>query len=269
MSEQAYGTQIGAGQGDGTSNQPSVQDDSNQQGSQPNGMDQIKSNEQQVTMEYLKEMEERLARQQQSFSDRLESRVNKEIKAAFDDANRSIELGKAAGLKYTAQQEQQIRDHAMNQARAKAYQEQSQPNPSQPQQGREVGNQSEVVAYVNKEVQRIMRETGVYIDPKEADAMIVGEGDNRNTQLTPYQYIQAFESLARQRQPNIQPQGPSTRIPSYATGGKPSTSQTALRQQFDKEMTQIRQGTHPTIRRGNAKGINDLEISYRQKGLEL
>jgi hypothetical protein len=270
MGDEVYGTRPGGEQEGGTSN-ASGQEVSVPQGSQPAGQE-LEGSELRITPEYLKEMEQRIieeaTRRAQSMTDKMGSRLDKEIQSALERATETIELGKQAGIKYTPEQEQAIRDKAINTAYTKLNQQDpsSTQNSAQPQDQGSQPNDPGV--WVSQEVQRIMGETGVYIQPEEANKLILGE--NGENKLTPYQYIQAFESLARQRQLNQnQPQGRSPAIPSYVTGGQASTSQSALRQAYDKEIAQINRGTHPTIKRGETLAIQNLEIAYKQRGLEL
>jgi hypothetical protein len=275
MGEQVYGTRSGGEQEGGTS-LASDQNVSRQQGSQPEGQER-RGSELTITPEYLKEMEQRIieetTRRAQSMTDKMGSRLDKEIQTALQVATQSIELGKQAGIQYTPEQEQAIRDKAINSAYAKLNQpDQSSPSYSEQQEEMQMqdqmGQQANPWMWVNLEVQRIMRDTGVYIPPEEADKLIIGEDTDQ--EISPYRYIQAFESLAQQRKSNSsQPQGPSAAIPSYVTGGKAPGSQSALQQQYDKEMAQIAKGTHPTIKRGQHMAIQNLQIAYRNKGLNI
>lgn len=210
-------------------------------------------------------------------TDKMGSRLDKEIQSALQTATQAIELGKQSGVKYTPEQEQAIRDRAINSAYERLNQpnQQSSPQDSAPQQQptqqpkQDQGNQPDPAwVAAGQRIQRIMAETGVYIPPEEANKLILG--DNPQGPADPFEYVQAFESLARQRQlNNSQPRGPNPNIPSLATGGRPPASQGALRQNFDKEMAQIRAGNHPSIKRGDIPAIQQLEISYREKGLDI
>lgn len=269
MSEQAYGSPAGGGKEGGTST-ASDQMVSTPQDSQSEGQE-LQGDEQVITPKYLKEMElrikEELRREAQSMTDKMGSRLDKEIQAALQRAAEVIELGKASGVKYTPEQEQAIRAKLIDGAYNKMNQadQQSSPQSSATQDmGRQPGDPWALVA---QKVQRIMSETGVFIAPDEANAMIFGEkGEN---QVDPFEYVQAFEAIARQRQLNSrQPTGPNPNIPSLVTGGRASTTQTALRQAYLKERAQIRQGSHPSIVRGDVMGIQNLEVKYRDQGLE-
>lgn len=269
MSEQAYGSPAGGGKEGGTST-ASDQTISAPQDSQSEGQE-LQGNEQVITPQYLKEMEQRikeeLRREAQSMTDKMGSRLDKEIQSALEKATEVIELGKRSGVKYTPEQEQAIRDTAINSAYANMNQpnQQSSPQSSAPQdQGKQPGDPW---VAVGQKVQNIMAQTGVFISPDEANALIFGE-DGEN-QVDPFEYVQAFEAIARQRQLNSQqPTGPSPNIPSLVTGGRASKTQTALRQAYLKERAQIRQGSHPTVIRGDTMGIQNLEIKYRNQGLE-
>jgi hypothetical protein len=273
--EETYGVPEGGEQEGGTSpasqEKVSVQEDSQPERQEPT------TNEKPITQKDLEVFEQRIlneaTKRAQSMTDKMGSRLDKEIQTALDEAKDIIETGKKAGVNYTPEQEQKIRDQRINEAYSKLNQpnQQSSPDPSEQsatQQNQETGNQQGINSYIGQEVNRIMSETGVYISADEANKLILGE--DLENKLTPYQYIQAFESLAQQRQTNNrQPQGANSKIPSMVTGGKSPTSQSALRQSFEKEMAQIKAGKHPTIRRGNIDGIQRLEIAYRDKGLDI
>ena len=269
MSDQTYGTLPGGEGGGGTppvsGNEVSAQTDSQSAGQELTGSNEV------VTLQHLREMEARIVeevtRRAQSMTDKMGSRLDKEIQAAIDKASEVIAIGKDAGITYTPEQEQSIRDKAINQAYAKLQhsEEQSQPSVSAPQE--QGSQQASPWGWVSQEAQRIMTETGVFISPDEANKLIMGEGGEN--QVTPFQYVQAFEQLARNRQVNRgQPQVPPG-IPSFATGGKSTESATALRQQYEKEMSQVRSGKHPSVRRGDIMGIQRIEAEYRNKGLDI
>lgn len=70
----------------------------------------------------------------------------------------------------------------------------------------------------------------------------------------------------KKRQLNVTPAA------AVGSGGRPpgATSQESeLRAQYDKEMSQIRSGKHPTIKRGQAGAIVALQREYRKKGLDI
>jgi hypothetical protein len=272
MSDNAYGSPVGGGQEDGTSN-ASMENVSSPQGSQPKGQEQT-SNEQPITQQYLKEMEQRIieeaTRRAQSMTDKMGSRLDKEIQGALDQASMAIELGKQSGIKYTPEQEQAIRDRAINSAYAKMNQESQSQTPGSEPQGQDQGQQPKADpawGWVNQKIVDLMGETGVFITSKEANKLILG--DNNENRVDPYEYLKAFEGLVRQRQQNNQSQGLNPAIPSYVTGGRSSSSQSALRQAYDKEIAQIAKGTHPTIVRGDITGRQNLDIAYRRKGLDI
>lgn len=186
MSDQAYGTQSGGGQEGGTSN-ASDQEISAQEDSQSEGQE-LQSNERYITKEELEARIGEVMRSAQSMTDKMGSRLDKEIQSALKQANDSIELTKQAGIKYTPEQEQAIRDRAINSAYTRLNQSQESPPPvsgqpkARPQQ-EQGGQQVNPGVWINQEVARIMRDTGVYIPPEEANELIVGE----NKDMTPYQ----------------------------------------------------------------------------------
>jgi len=267
---EAYGSQPGGDNGEGTPN-ASGTPISGQEGSQPEGQESQANEQQYVTKQEFQSRLDEVLRSAQSMTDKMGSRLDKEIQSALNNATQAIELGKQAGVPYTPEQEQKIRDQAINMAYNKMQTQQGQESqaPASAQQAQEGGKQTydPQWGWANQEVVRIMGETGVFIPGNEANDIILGK--DRANKLTPYQYVQAFERIARQRQQNnFQPQGRNPAIPSYAQTGQAQTSKTALRQQYDRERAQIRSGEHPTIKKGDIMGIQRLEIEYRQKGLD-
>lgn len=267
MSEEAYGAPTGDAIEGGTSN-VSVDNVSTQEGSQPEGQEQ-QGNEQVITRKDLEAWEGRIleeaSKRAQSMTDKMGSRLDKEIQSALDQAKSSIDLSKAAGVQFTPEQEQAVRDKAINNAYSRLNQQPdgaSQPPPSanKPQ---EQGNQQSSPNIIAQEVHRIMAETGVYISANEANELI-------GQTSSPFEYIKAFEQIATQRQQNIsQSQGRNPALSSYVTGGKAAQTQTALRSSYDKEIAQVKAGTHPSIIRGDTMGLQKLENSYRAKGLDI
>jgi len=205
-------------------------------------------------------------------TDKMGSRLNKEIESALQDATKTIELGKKAGVPFTPEQEQAIRQNAIDTVYANMGKQepQSQPQDSgniQPKQD-QGGQQNDPWGWVNGKIHQLMGETGVYITSDEANKLIIGENDPKS--VDPYEYLKAFETLVRQRQQNNrQPQGLNPAIPSYATGGRSTTSKSALQDQYDKEMALIVKGQHPTITRGDQMGIQRMKNAYRAKGLDI
>jgi hypothetical protein len=113
---------------------------------------------------------------------------------------------------------------------------------------------------VNEEVQRIMTETGVYLSPEEANAMI-------GTVRSPYEFIRKFEDICAAR--TTKPQA-ETRIPTLAPQtGRSANGVDVLKSQYDAEIAQINTNKHPTIRRGNVQKIVELKAEYRKKGLAV
>lgn len=272
MSDQVYGAQVGGDTGGGTSS-TSAQDPSTQQAGQANGQEGQQSNEPAITPEYLKEMEARIideaTRRAQSMTDKLGSRLDKEIQTALDQATNSIELAKAAGLEMTPQQEQAIKDRAINNAYSRMNQQSQQSSspgsdPQQPAPQPDQGNNLAMGNFINAEVQKIMRRYDVFIPPDEANQLIGNVGG-------PYEYLQAFESIASTRQQNRlggQPPQPGSTIPSMVPQGRAPGS-TALRDQYENELAQIRKGKHPSIKLGDEWALTQLERSYRDKGLDI
>jgi len=262
-----YGSPGGGNAGEGTP-PASPEEVSGADGSQPKTPEQLANENQYVTQEELKSWKDDTLRSVQSMTDKAVSRMDKEIQAAIEQANQSIQLVESTGNKLTPAQADAIRQKAINEAYAKrGSQEPSTEDSQQETKAADQGPNPEA-AYVQNQVQRIMNETGVYIHPEEANKLILGEkGENK---MDSFQFIKAFESLAKQRQLNrSQSQGPNPNIPSMVSGGNSPAALTALRQQYDRERAQIRNGTHPQIRRGDISGIQRLEIAYRNKGLDI
>jgi hypothetical protein len=270
MSEQVYGTQGGGGQEPGSS-PASPQPVSPQPGSQPEGAE-LQGNEP-ITKADLDRMKqeaiEEATKRAQSMTDKMGSRLDTKIEAAINDANNAIALIESAGQPLTEQQKQAIRNKKINDAYNDPGQSSSQPSGQQAQaapQTQEPGNQPKGNPIVQQEVQRIMRETGVYISSDEANQLIGPIGPN----MSPVQWVNSFEQLARTRANNFnQPSGSNPVIPSAAFGGSAQPTQTVLRQQYDKEVAQIAEGTHPTIKRGQQLAFQQMQSKYRQKGLDI
>lgn len=272
MSENAYGTRSGDGN-EGGSSPVSDQQVSEPQGSQPEAQEP-QGNEQAITPQYLKEMEQRIieeaTRRAQSMTDKMGSRLDKEIQTALSDVQKSVDLAEKSGVKLTEAQKQAMRDRAINDTYSRMNESSdassSQSSDQTPQDKRnQPGNDPWV--WVNQEVLRLMDQTGVHISPEEANKMIVGD-DPQN--VTPYTYLKAFEGLITQRQQNTsQPQGLNPAVPSYVTGGRSSKSKSALQNEYDQQISLITKGKHPTIVRGDHMGLQKLKNAYRQKGLDI
>jgi len=272
MSENAYGSQSG---GDGGGGTPPASDKevSFPQGGQPEGQEP-QGNEQVISPQYLKEMEQRIldeaTKRAQSMTDKMGSRLDKEIQSALSDVQKSVDLAEKSGVQLTEEQKRAMRDQAINDTYSRLNE---QPGGSAPQSSVQKQQDERVQAndpwlWVNEEVHRLMDRTGVHISPKEANELIVGENDPAD--VTPYNYIKAFESLIVQRQQNTnQPQGLNPAVASYVTGGRSSTSKSALQSEYDQQIALITSGKHPTIVRGDHMGLQKLKNAYRQKGLDI
>lgn len=212
-----------------------------------NGNEPVTKSELQST---IRELEQVILRKAQSHTDKTAGTLDKRIKAAQDEAAKAIGMLKSTGVSLTPEQEHNIRQSAVNQALVAA--EDSSPVPE-----RTVDRRDEEL--VNNEVRRIMKETGVYIDPEEANEAI----GNVNS---PLEFIRKFEDLARQK--SNRPQAES-RIPTLApTTGKPAVVDT-LQRQYQDEVSQILAGKHPTIRQGDNAAVSRMKAEYRKKGLNV
>lgn len=49
----------------------------------------------------------------------------------------------------------------------------------------------------------------------------------------------------------------------------PQSSKEVLQQQYDEEQKQIQSGKHPTIKRGNVQGIQEMKQKYKKQGLDI
>jgi hypothetical protein len=254
MSEQSY-YQPGA---EGKGNPEGISQTTSDEPISPNVVSQELNGNEPVTKEQLRsvveDLEKSILRKAQSLTDKLGSTLDKRIKSAQDEAGKAISMLKASGVSLTPEQERTISQTAVNQAIAAR-----DDSPAVPERGK----QEAIVEpgdFVNKEVQRIMSDTGVYISPEEAQVLI---GQVRS----PYEFIRKFEDICAQR--TTKPQA-ETRIPTLApTTGRATQSVDVLKRQYDDEIAQINKGTHPNIRRGQTEAITKMKAEYRKKGLDV
>lgn len=223
--------------------------------SSPNGAMQELNGNEPVSKAELKSMLERerqeILRQTQSHTDKLGSALDKRIKSAQEKADTAINLAKASGMTLTPDQEHIMRQTAVNEAMTAR-----DDSPSVPEQGRQVEG-TDQGTFVQREVAKIFKKTGVYIDADEANALI-GNVDS------PYEYLKKFEEICADRA--NRPQAEARIATMFPTGGKPA-SLDQLQRQYDQEMAQIVAGKHPNVRRGNIAQITEFKNEYRKKGL--
>jgi len=221
----------------------------------PNVVSQESNGNEPVTQAQLqslaKQLEETILRKAQSHTDKLGSTLDKRIKSAQDEAVKAITMLKATGATLTPEQERTIHQNAVNQALIDRDDSVAVP---------ERHDRTEPGDLVNTELQRIMTETGVYIPPEEANALI-------GTVRSHYEYIRKFEEICASR--TTKPQA-ETRIPTLAPqAGRSATSVDVLKRQYDEEIAQISANKHPTIRRGNKEAFVKMKEEYRKKGLSV
>ncbi len=200
-----------------------------------------------ITREYLEKFGEEIltkaVRQAQSLTDKMGSTLDHRIKDATSKADEAIKLAEKGGIAMTEQQKQQIRQNAVNEAI-------SQPDPAP-----EKPKAASTPDFVDAEVRRIMADTGIYISPEEAEALI-------GTGLSPFTYVEKFKQLVEAKKRN-----PSVRLGTLSPGGNTVNDVDALRSKYQAEIELINTGKHPTIRRGNISQITDLKKEYISKGL--
>jgi hypothetical protein len=213
----------------------------------PNVVSQESNGNEPVTQAQLQSLEERILRKAQSHTDKLGSTLDKRIKSANDEAVKAITMLKASGISITPEQERTAIQNAVNSALIE-------------RDDSPVPERKPPSDLVNEEVQRIMTETGVYLSPEEANAMI-------GTVRSPYEFIRKFEDICAAR--TTKPQA-ETRIPTLAPQtGRSANGVDVLKSQYDAEIAQINTNKHPTIRRGNVQKIVELKAEYRKKGLAV
>lgn len=195
------------------------------------------------------EIEESVLRKTQSMTDKLGSKLDVRIKTAQDEAEKAIRMLKASGVALTPEQERSISQNAVNEALTAKLESEA------------VHNQDaeKPTDIVNREIRKIMKRTGVYIEPDEANALI-GEVDS------PIDYINRFNEICQSR--STRPPEES-RIPTMSPSNGKATSVDSLRAQYDKEISDIVHGKHPSIRRGDVMGVTRLKEEYRKKGLSI
>lgn len=196
------------------------------------------------------EIEESVLRKTQSMTDKLGSKLDVRIKTAQDDAERAIKMLKSSGVALTPEQERSISQNAVNEALTAR-------EVSEAVQHQEA--QTKPNDFVNGEVRKIMKRTGVYLEPDEANALI-GEVDS------PFDYVRKFEEICQSR--SSRPPEES-RIPTMTANGGKATSNDTLRAQYDKEIYDITHGKHAKIRRGDVMAVTRLKEEYRKKGLSI
>ena len=250
MAEEVYFQ--GGGAGAGTSaDSPSTHPE---QPLSPNEGTQGDKENEPITKEHLArlraEIEESVLRKAQSLTDKLGTRLDARIKSAQEEAAKAIALAKESGIPLTPEQERLISRNAVDKVYA------SGDNSPEPQKAEPTASPED---YVTKEVRKIMKQTGVYLDPDEANNLI-GIVDS------PFDYIQKFKSICESR--STRPPEES-RIPTMSAGGGKAPGIDALRAQYDKEIAEITQGKHPTIRRGDVMAVTRMKEEYRKKGLSI
>ena len=223
--------------------------------SSPNGAIQELNGNEPVSKAELRSMLEELKkdviRQAQSHTDKLGSHLDKRIKSATEVADKAINLAKASGVSLSPEQERTLRQTAVNEAMAAR-----DDSPEVPDKGRKV-EEPDQGTFVQREVEKIFRRTGVYIPPEEANALI-GEVDS------PYEYLKKFEEIVTDRA--NRPQAEARIATMFPASGKPAGIE-QLQRQYDQEMADVIAGKHPTVRRGNVAQITELKNEYRKKGL--
>jgi len=200
----------------------------------------------------LESVKQDVLRQTQSHTDKLGSALDKRIKSAQEKADTAINLAKASGVNLTPDQERAISQAAVNEAMTAR-----DDSPDVPDKGRQVGATTDQQNIVQREVEKIFKRTGVYIDPEEANALI-GEVDS------PYEYLKKFEEICTDRA--SRPQAETRIATMFPNAGKPAGLE-QLQRQYEQEMAQIVAGKHPTVRRGNTAQVVALKNEYRKKGL--
>jgi len=200
-----------------------------------------------ITREYLEKFGEEIlskaVSKAQSLTDKMGSALDQRIKDVLTKADEAIKLAESGGIAMTEQQKQAIRQTAVNEAI------------SRPVETPEKPKATNTPDFVDTEVRRIMADTGIYISPEEAEALI-------GTGLSPFVYVEKFKQLVEAKKRN-----PSVRLGTLSPGGNTVNDVDALRSKYQAEIELINTGKHPTIRRGNISQITDLKKEYISKGL--
>lgn len=199
----------------------------------------------------LESVKQDVLRQTQSHTDKLGSVLDKRIKSAQEKADTAINLAKASGVNLTPEQERVVRQTAVNEAMTVR-----DDSPAETPTGKQVESANQDT-FVQREVEKIFRRTGVYVPAEEANALI-GEVDS------PYEYLKKFEEICAER--SNRPQAEARIATMFPSGAKPAT-ESALQQQYDQEIRLVNTGKHPTVRRGNVQQVTALKNEYRKKGL--
>jgi len=243
MTQEVYNQAGGADKG-----MPATSDPTSPAASAPTGVKGAESiGNEPITRETLEKFGEEILtkalRQAQSLTDKMGSTLDHRIKDATSKADEAIKLAEKGGISMTDQQKQQIRQNAVNEAI------------SQPEPAPEKPAAASTPDFVDAEVRRIMADTGIYISPEEAEALI-------GTGLSPFVYVEKFKQLVETKKRN-----PSVRLGTLAPGGDTVNDIESLRNKYQSEIDLINAGKHPTIRRGNIGQITELKQEYMKKGL--
>lgn len=217
-----------------------------------NGNEPVSKSELRALLESVKkEVTENVLRQSQSHTDKLGSILDKRIKSAQEKADTAITLAKASGVNLTPDQERAISQAAVNEVLTAR-----DDSPAEAPAGKQVES-ADQGSFVQREVEKIFRRTGVYLAAEEANALI-GEADS------PYEYLKKFEEICADRA--NRPQAEARIATMFPAGSKPVGTEN-LQRQYAEEMALVVSGKHPTVRRGNAMQITQLKHKYRDKGL--
>ena len=224
----------------------------------PNGATQELNGNEPVSKAELRQMlegvKQDVLRQTQSHTDKLGSVLDKRIKSAQEKADTAINLAKASGVNLTPDQERIVRQTAVNEAMTAR-----DDSPTVPEQGRQVEGADQSI-FVQREVEKIFKRTGVYIDAEEANNLI-GRVDS------PYEYLKKFEEIATDRA--NRPQAEARIATMFPAGAKPVGNIDALQRDYDQQMALVMQGKHPSVRRGNALQLSSMKAEFRKKGLPV
>jgi hypothetical protein len=198
----------------------------------------------------IAQTKEDIARQTQSLTDKAASRIDKRVKDGLENLNKVIALQKKAGIELTPEQERAARMQVYDEAIGS--EDDSLPGlpPRAAQPGPVDGaNQAQaaVVAFVNKQADKMMKKAGVELDASDPEASMLVQDKG------PDEYLDSLEAALQKKAQRVKTP-PEARIPTLGSGAA-----TNLEAQYKAELEKVRQG--------DVDGLFKLKQKYKKAGL--
>lgn len=200
---------------------------------------------------WIAQVKEDIARQTQSLTDKAASRIDKRVKDGLENLNKVIALQKKAGIELTDEQiraaRMQIYDEAIDS-------EDDSHLPGLPPRAAQSGQidganqaQAAVVAFVNKQADKMMKKAGVELDSSDPEASMLVQDKG------PDEYLDSLEAALHKKAQRVKTP-PEARIPTLGSGAA-----TNLEAQYKAELEKVRQG--------DVDGLFKLKQKYKKAGL--